>query len=775
MADNIIIKDAHEHNLKHIEVKIPLNAFTCVTGCSGGGKSSLVFDTIYAESQRGFWEGLAGGFYNQKLMNKPKVGSVENLRPALNIAQNYYNVNPRSSVGTVTEISYYLRSLFALINSDYRLDVSENIFSSNNPESFCPHCLGMGVESVVSKRLLIPDEQKTLEEGGILFYKGCADGKECSTLRAFCEQYGIDITKRFCDLSAREKDLLLNSKEKIRYKLAYREGKRRKTHYVFLQGVIPAINEKIRTLGGVQSTAYAKYLEEAPCSVCAGSKLSKEVLKYKVNGLNYFQVESLELRALVSLFVNFDFTKIPPKIREATEQLIEGIKKRLRPLMQLDVGYLSLSRTIPSLSGGERQRIRIASQLNCALQGILYILDEPCKGLHFRDVKNIIQATKNLVYNGNTVIAIEHNRQYINAADHLIELGPVGGPEGGYLISQGRHDKKKCIALSFRGGRTFKEYIELRGIHFRNIRNQTIKVPKGGICCVTGVSGSGKSSFTQVLRQCIEQKRAINCKDAVGVQLFKRVVAVNQNPIGKTPRSTIASYLEIFDDIRDWFARSDLAQKRKLTASDFSINVKGGRCECCQGTGLQKIELTYLPCIYVKCPKCDGKRYSPEVLSVVCSGLNIQEVLDSPIEEIVELFSGNIRIYTSLKNMMRLGLGYLKLGQMSMNLSGGEAQRIKLARALSVASTGNNLYILDEPTSGLNGSDIIKFEDVLNLINKNRETIVIVEHNVDFVSRIADYVIDFGVRGGMEGGKVAAQGVPKAVFACNKSSLFGAI
>lgn len=770
----IVIRDAYENNLKHIDVQVPLNAFTCVTGCSGCGKSSLVFDTIYAESQRGFWEGFAGSFYNQKLMDKPKVGSIENLRPALNISQNYYNVNPRSSVGTVTEISYYLRSLFAVVNSDDKHSVKEGCFSSNNPTSFCPHCMGLGVENTVSVQRLIPDEQKRLEEGGILFYKGGVGGKEYNMLQAFCEHYGIDIAKRVCDLSAHEKDLLLNSVEKVRYKLSYREGRRRKTHYVFLQGVVPAINEKIKSMGG-QSAVYAKYMEEVPCSVCGGSKLSTDILKYEVDGLNYFEVESLELSDLAAWFRDINLSKIPNGARVAAEQLIEIIQKRLRPLIKLDVGYLSLGRTIPSLSGGERQRIRIASQLNCTLQGILYILDEPCKGLHFRDVKNIVAATQSLVNNGNTVVAIEHNKQYIDAADHVIELGPVGGPKGGYLVSQGRRKLSKCLGNTFKEGRVFREYIELIGICFRNIKDQAAKVPKGGICCVVGVSGSGKSSFAAVLRQCVDQKNAIHCKTASGVQLFKRVVSVNQSPIGKTPRSTIASYLEIFDDIRELFAMTNFAKKKKLAASDFSVNVKGGRCECCQGTGLQKIELTYLPSLYVKCPSCNGRRYSSEILLATYGGLNIQEVLDSPIEDIVEIFVKNERIHVALKNMMRLGLGYLKLGQMSMNLSGGEAQRIKLAKALSVSSTGNNLYILDEPTSGLNDADIARFEDVLKLINENHETIVIVEHNVGFVARMADFVIDFGIRGGKDGGRIVAQGLTGDVFRTKESSLFGSL
>ena len=766
--EKIIIKNAYENNLKHIDLEIPLNAFTCVTGCSGCGKSSLVFDTIYAESQRGFLEGMTGNLYGQKLMNKPKVDLIENLRPALNISQNYYNVNPRSTVGTITEISYYLRSLFSIINN-----VPENIFSSNNPKSFCPNCYGLGIETIVSEDLLIPDREKRLIDGAILFFKGPADSKEENTLKALCELYGIDIHKKISDLTKEELNLLLYSNEKVKYKLSYREGKRKKQHYIYLQGAIATINEKLKSMDISSSTMFSKYMEDVTCHVCNGSKLAPSILLYKVDGLSYDEVERLELNDLFNWLINFDYHKIDQSKNALVSQLIEGMTHKIKSLISLNVGYLSLNRTIPTLSGGERQRVRIANQLNCSLKGITYILDEPCKGLHYRDIGSVIDSTRDLINKGNTVIAIEHNKQFISSADNLIELGPVGGPEGGYLIYSGKNTRKNEYNISFKPQIEHSKFFELKNICFRNIKKQSVKIPIGGITCITGVSGSGKSSLASVVSKCFSRKNNTYCEEFIGASSIKRILEVNQSPIGKTPRSTVVSYLEIFDEIRNIFAQTPTAKKLKCTATMFSMNVKGGRCECCQGTGLQKIELNYLPNSYILCPECGGKRYSDKILSVKYRNKNIQEVLDSPIFDIIEIFSENKKIHSVLTSMIELGLGYLKLGQMSMNLSGGEAQRIKLAKALGVSSSGNNLYVLDEPTSGLNDLDIARFEAILKKLQNNNETIIIIEHNVEFIARMSDWLIDFGLHGGHAGGNIIAQGYPRVVFNNKESSLYG--
>lgn len=771
--EKIVIRDAYENNLKHIDLEIPLNAFTCVTGCSGCGKSSLVFDTIYAESQRGFLEGMSGNIYGEKLMNKPKVGSIENLRPALNISQNYYNVNPRSTIGTTTEISYYLRSLFAIICANNNERITENIFSSNNPKSFCPHCSGLGIETVVSKALLIPDENKTLREGAILFFKGSPEGKEQRYLEALCEQYGIDINKKVYELTQKELHTLLYSDDKIKYKLSYKIGKRRKQYYVFLQGAVPAIMERAtQTDNSLSSVVYSKYMEDVPCHVCGGAKLRKDVLDYKINGLNYYEVENMELSALNCWLSEFKYDKVLKTKKELVSQLISSMLRKISSLIQLNVGYLCLNRTIPSLSGGERQRIRIATQLTCPLKGLIYILDEPCKGLHYRDIKSIIQSTRQLIDNDNTVIAIEHNKQYIASADNVIQLGPVGGPKGGYIIDVKKKKSDYKYKLSFKDTQEPQKYITINDINFRNIKHQNVRIPIGAITCVTGVSGSGKTTLASVVSSCFERKSSAYCKSFEAGNTIKRVLRVNQAPIGKTPRSTIVSYLEIYDEIRTLFSKTESAKKMKISASAFSMNVKGGRCECCQGTGLQKIELNYLPSSYITCPECNGKRFLDNILSVTYNGKNIQEVLETPISDIIEIFKDTNKVYSVLSSMIELGLGYLKLGQMSMNLSGGEAQRIKLAKALGVSSKGHNLYILDEPTSGLNEVDIERFENILLSLQENGDTIIIVEHNIEFVSKISDYIIDFGTVGGNAGGQVAAQGKPEDVFNCKESSLY---
>ena len=771
--EKIIIKDAYENNLKHLNVGIPLGEFTCVTGCSGCGKSSLVFDTIYAESQRAFLEGMTGNIYGQKLMNKPRVGSIENLHPALNISQNYYNVNPRSTIGTTTEISYYLRSLFAIVNSDASTNVSEKMFSSNNPMSFCPHCAGLGVETIVSDSLLVPDRNVTLRDGAILYFKGSPESKEQKYLEALCEHYGIDIDKKFSQLSDDEIHQLLYADDQIRYKLVYKEGKRRKQHYVMLRGAIPAILNRIS--GSDPSTppvAYAKYMEEVPCHVCGGAKLRKEVLEYKVGGLNYDDVESMELSALYSWLEEFSDNRISLSKKELVGQLINSILRKLEALMQLDVGYLCLNRSIPTLSSGERQRVRIANQLTCSLKGLIYILDEPCKGLHYRDIAKITKATRNLIHRGNTVIAIEHNKQYIASADHIVELGPVGGPDGGYLIRQSSKPQNIAYQLSFKQVSETPAYLEVNNINFRNIHGQNARFPIGGITCITGVSGSGKSTLASVVVSCFSRKSDSAYGTVHGGKNIRRVIQFNQTPIGKTPRSTVVSFLEIFDEIRTLFSKTDIAKQMKIGASSFSMNVKGGRCECCQGTGLQKIELNYLPNSYITCPECGGRRFKDQVLSVKYRGNTILDILETPIADIVDVFKGTKKVYQTLNSMIKLGLGYLRLGQMSMNLSGGEAQRVKLAKALSLSSSGRNLYILDEPTSGLNDVDIDKFIQVLFSLQQNRETIIIIEHNIEFIAKVADYIIDFGVFGGKSGGKIVAQGVPDSVFSNEASSLY---
>lgn len=774
--EKIVIKDAYENNLKHLNLEIPLNKFTCVTGCSGCGKSSLVFDTIYAESQRAFLEGMTGNIYNQKLMNKPKVKIIENLHPALNISQNYYNVNPRSTIGTVTEISYYLRTLFSLVNSNSSNEIPENIFSFNNPKSFCPNCNGLGVELTVSEDLLVPDAEKTLRDGAILYFKGSPQGKEQRCLEALCDHYGIDIEKKFSQLTKDEVDKLLYTEEVLRIKISYKEGKHRRQHFVSLKGVIPLLKNQILSIDSIsQSIPYSKYIITIPCHVCNGARLNKQSLRYTVNGLNYSEVENLELTALYFWISNLKDKRIVSDKYELLMQLCDSIINKLDALIELKVGYLSLNRSIPSLSGGEKQRIRIATQLTCSLKGLIYILDEPCKGLHYRDITNIINATKKLVQRGNSVIAIEHNKKYISSADYKVELGPEGGPNGGYLIYKGKNKNISTLVLNFKKSLNFKKNIEVSNINFRNIIRQDTRFPIGGITCITGVSGSGKSTLATAVAESLDKKTAMKYGNVKGGSVIKKIIQVNQTPIGKTPRSTVISYLEIFDEIRNLFSKTSIAKELGISSSMFSMNVKGGRCECCQGTGLKKIDLNYLPNSYITCPECNGRRFNDNVLLVTYANKTILDILDTPVSDIIEIFKGIKKIYSVLNSMIELGIGYLTLGQMSMNLSGGEAQRIKLAKALGISSHGQNLYILDEPTSGLNEVDIEKFTKVLLSLQNKGETILIIEHNIEFIAKVADYIIDFGIYGGKEGGKIVVQGKPKDVFLQKESSLYNLI
>lgn len=768
--ENIKILNAYENNLKHIDVEIETNKFTCVTGVSGCGKSSLVYDTLYAESQRNFLESMASSMFGQKIMDKPNVKSIENLPPALSVSQNYFNNNPRSTVGTLTDISHYLRSLFALvINSEENSNLSDSFFSSNNPESCCLYCGGIGQEYDIDETAVIPDKTKSLKKGGILYYKGTSSSAEYKLLLAICDHYGIDPDTTIENLTNKQLYDLLYRTEEISLPVSFKSPRgtyRRKV--LKSKGVIVELREKLKDIDTPSTKlSIGKYLIKKQCTHCNGYKLQSNVLEKKICNLNIAEVERLKIETLATWLNKVKKNYKKSHIFSKCEQLIDSIQKKIDSILLLNVGYLSSDRTVPTLSGGEIQRIRIANQLNCPLRGLVYILDEPCKGLHVRNINNIIDATNILVEKGNTVVAIEHNPYYIAKADKIIELGPVGGKEGGYLIYNGEA-KKQVPKVTFKKNIIqFKDYATLSNVTFHNLRKQNVSFPIGSITCITGVSGSGKSSLVTVIEQCIENKRAISCSSFEGLEKFKSVRRVNQQPIGKNSRSTIVSYLEIFDAIRALYAEK---AEGKFSASDFSMNVAGGRCECCQGNGLLKIELNYLPESYVKCPECLGKRFKPDILDVKLFGRDIYEMLSTPIQDIIIEFENEELIYKKLKCMVDIGLGYLCLGQMSMHLSGGEAQRIKLAKVLGTSTTKNTLFILDEPTAGLSVSDIEKLHNVINDVQEMGNTIIIIEHNASFVAQIADYMIDFGKNAGDSGGIIVAQGAPEDVYNDPKSS-----
>lgn len=777
-AEFITIKNATVNNLKNVNVNLPIEKLICVTGPSGCGKSSLIYDTLYSESQRSFLECLSGNMFGQKLMDKPQVESIENLRPALKVSQTYYNYNPRSTVGTLTDISHYLRTLYALIiNYENKSNLKDNYFSSNNPDSCCPYCSGLGEEYQVSLDLLIPDKEKTLSSGAILWYKGKETSKEFRLLEEICKKYNIDINSKFSELNNHQLEILLYKKEADSFQIKFKTPKGRYKQYTISScGAVTEI-AKLLKHKDVPSTfsSISKYLVKEKCRRCNGSKLNEKVLNKKILDYNIAETEKLKLVDLISWINDVNTNYKDSLIADQISQLTYQILKRTSSIIKLNVGYLSLSRSVPTLSGGEIQRLRIANQLNCSLIGLVYILDEPCKGLHPKNVNSVINASRVLVERHNTVISIEHNKEYISASDYIVEMGPCGGPNGGYILSQ----KKPCMdinnGIKFNVREKFKNYVTVIGINFRNIINQSVKFPVGGITCITGISGCGKSTLASVLEQSFDKKRNILCDKINGLSYIKDVEKVDQQPIGKTPRSTVISYLGIYDDIRDIFAKSCQARDMKLTPSDFSMNVSGGRCECCQGSGVEKIELSYLPDSFVTCRECHGKRFNDNVLSVRYNQLSISDVLNYPISEIIDKFKDNINIYEKLQCMVKLGLDYIKLGQMSMNLSGGEAQRIKLAKILGKKNSGKTLFILDEPTSGLNYKDIDKFVSIIKQIKEKGNTILIIEHNTKFVAENSDYVIDFGCNAGNKGGVIKAMGHPEDVFANKLSSWYGMI
>lgn len=774
--ENITVIGASENNLKNINVDIPLNAFTCVTGPSGSGKSSLIFDTIYAESQRNFLESLSGNMFGQKIMDKPKVMEIKNLRPALNVSQNYYNVNPRSTIGTVTDISYYLRAIFSLYAVEkYGRSVDISFFSPNNPSSCCRKCNGLGEEYVISEELLIPDFSKTLEKGAVLYYKGAKTSLEHKILESICEYFDIDINAKISDLSKKDLYNLLYREEEIQLSLIYKTPKgRRKQKIVKSRGAIPELKEQLTKLEkpSVMSNI-SKYLTKDICSCCGGRKLREDVLTICIEGMNISEVEDYSFDELVNWLEIVRNKSASMECKEQIYQLIDDMEKRVVTLIRLNLEYLNLNRSIPTLSGGEVQRVRLSNQLSSSLSGILYILDEPCKGLHYKNINSIIKASKELIKKGNTLISIEHNKQYISKADKIIELGPVGGPNGGYIISAPAKREKFSYNICFKKTEEAKNFISIKGINHHNLHNVDVDIPIGQITCISGVSGSGKSSLTEVISKSCKGKRSKTYKEVINSEKIKKVLYVNQQPIGKTPRSTVISYLEIYDVIRNKFACCDMAISQGLKASDFSMNIEGGRCECCQGTGKKKIELSYLPETYIECPECHGKRFHDNILSVLYNGNSIDDVLSKPILEVLEVFQDDNSIYTYLNCMVEMGMGYVSLGQLSMTLSGGEAQRIKLAKCLGARSNGRNLYILDEPTSGLNFDDIKQLENILLKLRDNNETIIIIEHDVEFISCISDYLIDLGTTAGQEGGNTVVQGIPMDVMKEELSSWFG--
>ena len=937
MADRKIaqirIRGAKEHNLKNIDVNIPRNELVVLTGLSGSGKSSLAFDTIYAEGQRRYMESLssyARQFLGQ--MEKPEVDSIEGLPPAISIDQKSTNRNPRSTVGTVTEIYDYFRLLFARIGvphcpncgkeikrqsvdqmtdaimslpegskimllapvvrgrkgehakvferaakSGYvrvrvdgsmyelseeikldknikhsieivvdRLVVKEGInkrltdsletvmqlsdglvyvdvvdgkmlsfsqsfscpdcnisideieprsFSFNNPFGACPECAGLGYKMRFDEDLIIPDKTLSIMDGAITVpgWQSCNDKSSFTyaTLDAMRKKYKFSLETPFEKYPKKIHDLIIDGTDGEILKVSYKGMRGEGVYDVPFEGLIKNVERRYRETASESSKAeYETFMRFTPCDSCHGMRLKPGALAVTVGGLNIHEMTDMSIVELKKFIDDLKLTKQQELIGA---RILKEIKARLGFLVEVGLDYLTLSRATGSLSGGEAQRIRLATQIGSGLVGVAYILDEPSIGLHQRDNGKLLGALKNLRDLGNSLIVVEHDEETMLAADYLVDIGPGAGSEGGAVVAAGsvedvmncpgsvtgRYLRHELFIPVPKKRRKPKKFLKIKGACENNLKNISVDIPLGVFTCVTGVSGSGKSSLINEilykrLAHDLNRARTIPGKHAAieGIKELDKIIAIDQSPIGRTPRSNPATYTGAFDLIRDLFASTKDAKERGYAKGRFSFNVKGGRCEACSGDGIIKIEMHFLPDVYVPCEVCKGKRYNRETLEVRYKGKNIYDVLDMTVEEALPFFENVPTIRRKIETLNEVGLGYIKLGQPSTTLSGGEAQRIKLATELSRRSTGRTIYILDEPTTGLHFADVHKLVEILQRLTEGGNTVVVIEHNLDVI-KTADYIIDLGPEGGDGGGTVIAEGTPEEV-AKNKKSYTGA-
>ena len=922
LREYIKIRGAREHNLQNIDLDIPRNEFVVLTGLSGSGKSSLAFDTVYAEGQRRYMESLssyARQFLGQ--MEKPDVDKIEGLSPAISIDQKSTNRNPRSTVGTVTEIYDYFRLLYARIGiphcpkcgkeikkqtvdqmvdaimeypegTRFQLlapivrgrkgehvkifaqakksgyvrvrvdgsvyDLSEEIsldknkkhnieivvdrlvvrpgmekrladsietvleladglltvdvigseevqfsqsfscpdcgisideieprsFSFNNPFGACPTCAGLGFKMEFDVDLMIPDRSISIDEGAITVMGWASSMKKGSFSRAIldalAEEYGFDLTVPFKDMSKEAQDIILNGTGGREVKVHYKGQRGEGVYDVAFEGLLQNVQRRYRESSENMKAEYESYMTVSPCDGCGGKRLKPESLAVTVADKNIYDITNMSAKRLAEFLETMELSERQKLIGV---QILKEIKARVGFLNQVGLEYLSLSRATGSLSGGEAQRIRLATQIGSGLVGVAYILDEPSIGLHQRDNDKLIQALKDLKDLGNTLLVVEHDEDTMLAADHIIDIGPGAGSLGGHVVAQGTAEdlmkNPDSITGAYLSGRIQipipkerKEptgWMTVRGAQQNNLKDIDVDIPLGVMTCITGVSGSGKSSLTnEILYKALAKKlnraktKPGQHRCIEGMEQLDKIIDIDQSPIGRTPRSNPATYTGVFDQIRDLFAITKDAKARGYDKGRFSFNKKGGRCEACAGDGILKIEMHFLPDVYVPCEVCNGHRYNRETLEVRYKGKNIYEVLDMTVEEAVPFFENIPSIQRKIQTLNDVGLSYIKLGQTSTTLSGGEAQRVKLATELSKRSTGKTIYVLDEPTTGLHFADVHKLTNILGQLCEGGNTVVVIEHNLEVI-KTADYIIDMGPEGGEGGGTVVATGTPEEV------------
>ena len=918
--DKISIRGARENNLKNVSLDIPRDKFVIMTGVSGSGKTSLAFDTIYAEGQRRYVESLSA-YARQFLGNseKPDVDSIEGLSPSISIDQKTTSNNPRSTVGTATEIYDYLRLLYARIgvpycpthnepitsqtvkqmvdrimeikdktrvqilspvahgdkgthkdlleklrkegyvrvridgetmmledaemlekNKKHNIDVvvdrivksadrgrlhdsletalklsdglavviyddkelvfSSNysckycgfsipkleprLFSFNAPFGACPTCKGLGITQKVDPDILMPDRDKSIMQGGIIYYKNILkkDNLEWQKFKALLDYYHIDANKPLKKLTKKEMDLILyGSDEIIEYKMYSKSGNVNKRSE-FIEGVITLIERRfLETSSSFSRDWYASFMMEDTCPDCGGKRLSEQALSVRVGGKNIYEWTQMSIKQSLQFIRELELSDQQRKIASL---VLKEIENRLQFLSDVGLTYLTLDRLAGTLSGGEAQRIRLATQIGSHLTGVLYVLDEPSIGLHQRDNDRLIDSLKKMRDLGNTLIVVEHDEDTMRASDYIIDIGPGAGVHGGEVIAAGTLEEiidnensitaqylsgRKQIAIPEKRRKGNKKFLEVVGAKENNLKNIDVKIPLGTLSVVTGVSGSGKSTLVnEILSKGIESALGkVRVKPGAhdkikGLKNIDKIINISQDPIGRTPRSNPATYTGVFDDIRDIFAQTPEAKMRGYQKGRFSFNVKGGRCEACQGDGILRISMHFLPDVYVPCEECGGKRYNEETLQVTYKGKTIYDVLEMSVEESIDFFSHIHKIKHRLQTLSDVGLGYIKLGQSATTLSGGEAQRVKLASELQRKATGKTLFVLDEPTTGLHSSDVNTLLKVLQRIVDNGDTVLVIEHNLDVI-KCADYIIDLGPEGGDEGGELLACGTPEVI------------